>query len=53
MPPPAGNQADAGFDEADVGFRGGVDARAVQRDFASAAQRQALRRDDHRLRANA
>ena len=46
----AGNQPHAGFHQADVGFRRGVDARAVQRDFAAAAQRQSLRRDHHRLR---
>ena len=41
-----GDQADAGFDQADVGLGGGLDARAVQADFAAAAERQALRRDD-------
>ena len=44
------DQADAGFDQADVGFGGGLDARAVQADFAAAAERQALRRDDDRAR---
>ena len=40
------DQADAGFDQADVGFGGGLNARAVQADFAAAAESQALRRDD-------
>ena len=46
----ARDQPHSGFDQAHVGFGGGVDARAVQRDLAAAAQRQALRRDHHGLR---
>ena len=42
----AGNQADASFDEAEVRFRCGVNARGVQRDFASAAESHALRCSD-------
>ena len=42
-----GNQADAGFHQADVGFGGGVNARAVEADFATAAEGQALRGDDN------
>ena len=44
------DQADAGFDQADVGLGGRLDARAVQADFAAAAQRQSLRRDHDRAR---
>ena len=44
------DQADAGFDQADVGLGGGVNARAVQADFAAAAEGQALRRDNDRAR---
>ena len=43
------DQADARFHQAHVGFGRGMNARAVQADFAAAAQRQALRRDDHGL----
>ena len=45
-----GDEADADFDEADVGFRGGVYFRGVQTDFAAAAEGHALRRRDDRLR---
>ena len=45
-----GDQADAGFDQADVGFGGGLDARAVEADFAAAAQRESLGRDHYRAR---
>ena len=43
------NQSDAGFDQPHISFGCGVDARAVQHDFAAAAQGQSLRRDDHGL----
>ncbi len=42
-----GDEAHARFDQADVGFGRGMDARAMQADFAAAAKGQALRRDDH------
>ena len=44
-----GDQADARFDQAHVGFGRGLNARAVQADFAAAAEGQALRRDDDGL----
>ena len=46
----AGNQADAGFHQADIGFGCGVNFRGVQADFAAAAERHALRRGDDGLR---
>ncbi len=45
-----GDQADARFDETDVRFRGGVNPRAVQDHFAAPAEREPLRRHDHRFR---
>ncbi len=42
----AGDQADAGLHQTDIRLRRGVDLRAVQDDFAAAAQRHALRRND-------
>ena len=44
----AGDQADADFDEAHVGFRRRLHAIAVQRNFRAAAERQAGRRGDDR-----
>ena len=44
-----GDEADARFHQAHIGFGRGMDARAMQADFAAAAQSQALRRDQHRL----
>src|SRR5262245_55264218 len=49
-PASAGDQSDADFDQADVGFGGADGAVAVQNHFAAAAERQVVRRDDHRLR---
>ncbi len=43
-----GNQSYAHFDQSHVGLRRGLNARRVQRNFASAAQRHAKRRGDHR-----
>src|SRR4029077_4405634 len=45
-----GDEADSRFDEAEVGFGGGVNARAVQADFAAASQGEALGRDHYRAR---
>ena len=45
-----GDQADAGLDQAQVGFGRGLNARTVQANFAAAAQRHSLRSDDDRLR---
>src|SRR6202030_4054361 len=42
-----GDEADSRFDEAEVGFGGGVNARAVQADFAAASQGEALGRDHY------
>ena len=42
----AGDKADAGFDEADVGFGCGMNARGVEADFAATAKSHALRRGD-------
>src|SRR5579883_2589258 len=46
----AGDEADAGFNEADIGFRRGVNFCRMQADFAAAAERHALRRGNNRLR---
>src|SRR5215470_12221754 len=45
----AGDEADAGFDEADVGFGCGVNACGVEADFAAAAKGHALWSGDDRL----
>ena len=47
----AGNQADADFDQAHVGFRRRLHAIAVQRNLGAAAERQAGGRRDDRHRA--
>src|SRR5205807_6289843 len=45
----AGDEADTGFDEADVSFSCGVNARGVEADFATAAESHTLRGGDDGL----
>src|SRR5579883_1085648 len=46
---PAGNEPDACFYQAEISFRGGLNAGTVQAKFAAAAEGHALRGDDDGL----
>src|SRR5690606_17785605 len=45
---PAGNNTNAAFDEAGIGFGAGLNGITMQQDFTSAAQRHAVRCANHR-----